>query len=76
MMPAKNTDGGNFWKTCRSSFEVYLNYLDGKSVNSKFDQSTVKRLQYREKLDPVEKEHFFAAIDAFITNNKMQIDSK
>jgi len=41
-------------------------------VNSKFDKKTVKRLQDIEKLDPADKEHVFAMLDAFLAKNKLQ----
>ena len=49
-----------------------LDYLVGEGVNSKFDKKTVTRLLDIEKLDPIDKEHVFAMLDAFLAKNKLQ----
>ncbi|MFZ4863224.1 helix-turn-helix domain-containing protein [Sphingobacterium sp. Mn56C] len=59
-------------KKIADAFEVSLDYLVGEGVNSKFDKKTVKRLQDIEKLDPADKEHVFAMLDAFLAKNKLQ----
>ncbi|MBW3520487.1 hypothetical protein [Flavobacterium sp. NKUCC04_CG] len=57
--------------TCsRDSEDFILRALAG--VNSKFDKKTVTRLLDIEKLDPTDKEHVFAMLDAFIAKNKLQ----
>ena len=59
-------------KKIADAFEVSLDYLVGEGVNSKFDKKTVKRLQNIEKLDPADKVHVFAMLDAFLAKNKLQ----
>ncbi|WP_430612269.1 helix-turn-helix domain-containing protein [Flavobacterium sp. JP2137] len=54
------------------AFGVSLDYLVGEGVNSKFDKKTVTRLLDIEKLDPTDKEHVFAMLDAFLAKNKLQ----
>ncbi|WP_430612263.1 helix-turn-helix domain-containing protein [Flavobacterium sp. JP2137] len=59
-------------KKIADAFGVSLDCLVGEGVNSKFDKKTVTRLLDIEKLDPTDKEHVFAMLDAFLAKNKLQ----
>nr|WP_083923266.1 helix-turn-helix domain-containing protein [Echinicola pacifica] len=59
-------------KKIADTFGVSLDYLVGEGVNSSFDKKTVKRLQDIEKLQPEEREHIFALMDAFLFKCQVQ----
>ncbi len=51
------------------TLEVYIDFLVGKT-NVELDTSTVKRIQDIQKLNPDDKAHVFALLDAFIQSQK------
>ncbi|QYH39538.1 helix-turn-helix transcriptional regulator [Algoriphagus sp. NBT04N3] len=59
-------------KKIADAFGVSLDYLVGEGVNSSFDKKTVKRLQDIEKLQPEDREHIFALMDAFLFKCQVQ----
>jgi len=51
-------------------FEVTLDYLVDESATATFDKQTVKRIQDIEVLNPDDKKHLFALMDAFLRDAK------
>lgn len=51
------------------TLEVSIDFLVGKT-NVELDNSTVKRIQDIQKLNPDDKAHVFALMDAFIQSQK------
>ena len=52
------------------ALEVSLDYLVGEGVNSKFDKSTLKRIEEIQQLEEDKKKTLFDVIDTFIRESK------
>jgi transcriptional regulator with XRE-family HTH domain len=57
-------------KKIADALEVSLDYLVGEGVNSKFDKSTLKRIEEIQQLEEDKKKTLFDVIDIFIRESK------
>lgn len=57
-------------KKIADALEVSLDYLVGEGVNSKFDKSTLKRIEEIQQLEEDKKKTLFDVIDTFIRESK------
>lgn len=57
-------------KKIADALEVSLDYLVGEGVNSKFDKSTLKRIEEIQQLEDDKKKTLFDVIDTFIRESK------
>ena len=57
-------------KKIADALEVTLDYLVGEGVNSKFDKSTLKRIEEIQQLEEDKKKTLFDVIDTFIRESK------
>lgn len=57
-------------KKIADALEVSLDFLVGEGVNSKFDKSTLKRIEEIQQLEEDKKKTLFDVIDTFIRESK------
>lgn len=53
-------------KKIADAFNVTLDYLVDETAASSFDKQTVNRIKSIEQLNPEDKSHLFAVLDAFL----------
>jgi len=53
-------------KKMADAFGVSLDYFVGEGILADFDKKTLSRLQLIEKLNPTDKQHVYALLDAFL----------
>lgn len=57
-------------KKIADAFNVTLDYLVDETAASSFDKQTVNRIKSIEQLNPEDKSHLFAVLDAFLRDVK------